>query len=38
MAPDPRVGEWFSIVIGEDEISYAGTYLTIDPYAQIAFT
>ena len=35
---DPRVGGRFSIVMGEDEIPHAGTYLAIDPHSRIAFS
>lgn len=35
---DPRVGGRFSIVMGEDEIPHAGTYLAIEPHSKIAFS
>lgn len=38
VATDPRVGGRFSIVMSEQEIPHAGTYLAIEPYSRIAFT
>ncbi|MBU1306454.1 MAG: SRPBCC domain-containing protein [Alphaproteobacteria bacterium] len=38
VATDPHVGGRFSIVMGEEEIPHAGTYLAIDPHSRIVFT